>query len=117
MENNHHDDDRAFAKGQWLWVQCFSWRNIGELWNTIFGAVKENVCVVEADEYDRSFLKLSPDVAVISSMDPDHLDIYGTAEAMEEAFIDFSQENKTGRIAVKQIWFKKRKGSEGRSGI
>src|SRR5215510_1518784 len=38
---------------------------------------EKDVCVIEADEYDRSFLKLSPDIAVISSMDPDHLDIYG----------------------------------------
>ncbi len=54
------------------------------------GSSEKNVCVVEADEYDRSFLKLSPDVAIISSMDADHLDIYGTAENMEQAFIDFS---------------------------
>jgi len=47
--------------------------------------------VVEADEYDRSFLKLVPDIAVISSMDPDHLDIYGTAEEVENAFIQFSK--------------------------
>ena len=52
--------------------------------------------MVEADEYDRSFLRLSPDVAVISAMDPDHLDIYGTAEAMEEAFIEFSGKLKSG---------------------
>jgi UDP-N-acetylmuramate--alanine ligase len=44
---------------------------------------KRNVCVIEADEYDRSFLKLSPDIAVITAMDADHLDIYGTEEAME----------------------------------
>jgi UDP-N-acetylmuramate--alanine ligase len=55
-----------------------------------FWANKNNVCVVEADEYDRSFLRLSPDVAVITAMDADHLDIYGTEEAMQEAFIEFS---------------------------
>jgi UDP-N-acetylmuramate--alanine ligase len=49
-----------------------------------------NCCVVEADEYDRSFLKLLPHVALISAMDPDHLDIYGDAASMEQAFIDFS---------------------------
>lgn len=49
-----------------------------------------NCCVVEADEYDRSFLKLRPHLALITAMDPDHLDIYGTVEAMEQAFIDFS---------------------------
>ena len=61
-----------------------------------FWASDNNVCVVEADEYDRSFHKLSPDVAVITAMDPDHLDIYGTAEAMEEAFIEFTRKIKPG---------------------
>src|SRR6478609_4675042 len=49
-----------------------------------FWSNERDTCVVEADEYDRSFLRLSPNIAVISAMDPDHLDIYGTAEAMEE---------------------------------
>lgn len=44
---------------------------------------------VEADEFDRSFLRLAPDVAVITSVDPDHLDIYGTYEAVKEAFTQF----------------------------
>jgi UDP-N-acetylmuramate--alanine ligase len=44
---------------------------------------------VEADEYDRSFLRLNPDVAVVTSVDPDHLDIYGTWEAVREAFTQF----------------------------
>lgn len=60
----------------------------------------KDVSVVEADEYDRSFLKLSPDVAIISSMDPDHLDIYGTAENMEQAFIDFSARIKPGGLLL-----------------
>lgn len=50
-----------------------------------------NVSVIEADEYDRSFLRLHPDLALITAMDPDHLDIYGTVEAMEEAYIDFTR--------------------------
>ncbi len=45
--------------------------------------------VVEADEYDRSFLKLSPDWAVITSTDADHLDIYGDKETIEEGFRQF----------------------------
>ncbi|HZZ76580.1 MAG TPA: UDP-N-acetylmuramate--L-alanine ligase [Puia sp.] len=69
-------------------------------YNTNFWSDKNNICVVEADEYDRSFLKLHPDVAVISSMDPDHLDIYGTAEAVEEAFIAFSKKIKSGGTLV-----------------
>ncbi len=59
-------------------------------YNTNFWSSNTNVCVVEADEYDRSFLKLRPDIAVISAIDADHLDIYGTEEKMQKAFIDFS---------------------------
>jgi UDP-N-acetylmuramate--alanine ligase len=69
-------------------------------YNSNFWSSDNNVCVVEADEYDRSFLKLSPDVAVISSMDADHLDIYGTAEVMEQAFIDFSAKVKPGGLLI-----------------
>ncbi len=46
--------------------------------------------VVEADEYDRSFLRLSPSDAIITAMDPDHLDIYGTPEAMYAAYNEFA---------------------------
>lgn len=59
-------------------------------YGTNFWSDDRNLAVIEADEYDRSFLKLSPDLAVISSMDPDHLDIYGTPENMEKAYVDFS---------------------------
>lgn len=45
--------------------------------------------VVEADEFDRSFLKLSPNVMAITSMDADHLDIYGEHAALEKSFQDF----------------------------
>ncbi len=69
----------------------------------------KNVCVIEADEYDRSFLKLNPDVAVITSMDADHLDIYGTTEAMEEAFIDFSKRVKPGGLLVRKFGLKRGK--------
>jgi UDP-N-acetylmuramate--alanine ligase len=68
---------------------------------------KKNVSVVEADEYDRSFLKLSPDMAIISSMDPDHLDIYGTAENMEQAFIDFSARIKPGGLLLSKYGLKR----------
>lgn len=69
-------------------------------YNNNFWRSENNVAVVEADEYDRSFLKLSPDIAVISSMDPDHLDIYGSAENMEQAFIDFSARIKPGGLLI-----------------
>lgn len=52
--------------------------------NVLFG--DNNVVVVEADEYDRSFLTLHPDVAVVTSMDADHLDIYGDKSHLEESF-------------------------------
>ena len=71
-------------------------------YNTNFWSDKNNICVVEADEFDRSFLKLHPDIAVISSMDADHLDIYGTKQAVEEAFIAFSKKIKSGGTLVQK---------------
>jgi len=56
---------------------------IASNYNSNFWGSDKNVCVAEADEYDRSFLKLTPDIAVITSMDADHLDIYGTEENMQ----------------------------------
>jgi len=47
--------------------------------------------VVEADEYDRSFLALSPNISVITSMDPDHLDVYGTSAEMINSYKEFAQ--------------------------
>ncbi|MBR1994004.1 MAG: UDP-N-acetylmuramate--L-alanine ligase [Alistipes sp.] len=55
---------------------------------------------VEADEFDRSFLRLSPDVAVITSADADHLDIYGTHEKVKEAFSQFVDRIKPGGALV-----------------
>ncbi len=76
-------------------------------YNTNFWGSDNNVSVAEADEYDRSFLKLSPDVAIISSMDADHLDIYGTAENMEQAFIDFSAKIKPGGLLISKYGLKR----------
>lgn len=50
----------------------------------------------EADEFDRSFLQLSPDIAVITSVDADHLDIYGKAEDVKEAYACFAKRVKKG---------------------
>ena len=59
--------------------------------------------VVEADEYDRSFLTLHPYISVITSVDPDHLDIYGDKNAMHESYIQFaSQTQKDGFLIVKK---------------
>ena len=62
--------------------------------NVLFG--KNDVVVVEADEYDRSFLTLHPDVAVITSMDADHLDIYGDESHLQESFHLFADQLKEG---------------------
>ncbi|WP_338732821.1 UDP-N-acetylmuramate--L-alanine ligase [Mangrovimonas cancribranchiae] len=60
------------------------------------------VTVVEADEFDRSFLTLSPNLACITSMDVDHLDIYGNSEALSESFKDFASKVKEdGKLFVK----------------
>ena len=56
--------------------------------NLILGGNK--ISVVEADEFDRSFLKLSPNIACITSMDADHLDIYGNHSELEKSFKDFA---------------------------
>lgn len=53
-------------------------------------SAKSDLAVIEADEYDRSFHRLSPYMAVITSADPDHLDIYGTPEAYRESFEHFT---------------------------
>lgn len=50
----------------------------------------KTISVVEADEFDRSFLHLHPDIACITSMDADHLDIYGDASAIENSFREFA---------------------------
>lgn len=69
-------------------------------YQTNFWSHERNVCVVEADEYDRSFLKLSPNIAIVTATDPDHLDIYGTAAEVENAFIQFSQRVKPGGVVI-----------------
>jgi UDP-N-acetylmuramate--alanine ligase len=69
-------------------------------YHTNFWGSDNNVSVVEADEYDRSFLQLSPDIAVISAMDADHLDIYGTKENMNKAFVEFSEKLKPGGLLL-----------------
>jgi UDP-N-acetylmuramate--alanine ligase len=79
-------------------------------YETNFWSNPRNVCVIEADEYDRSFLKLSPDVAVVTAMDADHLDIYGTPASVQDAFIDFSRRVKSGGLLVKNK--KLERGSE-----
>lgn len=69
-------------------------------YNSNFWSSDAQNCVIEADEYDRSFLKLSPNVAVITAMDADHLDIYGTAEELEDAYIQFASSVKPGGCLI-----------------
>nr|WP_309754843.1 UDP-N-acetylmuramate--L-alanine ligase [Flavobacterium sp.] len=65
----------------------------------------KTVTVVEADEFDRSFLHLHPNIACITSMDADHLDIYGTSEAIEESFVEFASkiEDKSNLFITKEL--------------
>jgi UDP-N-acetylmuramate--alanine ligase len=55
-----------------------------------WGSAQAKILIAEADEFDRSFLNLKPAAAAITSTDADHLDIYGTGEALEETFQDFA---------------------------
>ncbi len=64
---------------------------IAENYNSNFIYKGSEITVVEADEFDRSFLQLRPDIACITSMDADHLDIYGDALEIENAFRTFAQ--------------------------
>jgi UDP-N-acetylmuramate--alanine ligase len=66
--------------------------------NVLFG--DSNIVVVEADEYDRSFLTLYPDIAIITSMDADHLDIYGDHAQLTESFRQFASQIKTGGALI-----------------
>jgi UDP-N-acetylmuramate--alanine ligase len=63
---------------------------IVENYNSNLIGTGKTVTVVEADEFDRSFLHLHPNIACVTSMDADHLDIYGTSEEIEASFIAFA---------------------------
>lgn len=74
-------------------------RNFGS--NLLLGGGRR--LAVEADEFDRSFLRLWPDVAVVTSADADHLDIYGTHEVMLEAFAQFICQIRPGGALVVKL--------------
>ena len=59
--------------------------------NLLLGKGKDSIMVVEADEFDRSFLKLHPNISIINSIDADHLDIYGDKQHLVQSFNDFAQ--------------------------
>lgn len=69
--------------------------------NLILGG--DTISVVEADEFDRSFLKLSPNIACVTSMDADHLDIYENPEALTESFVAFSNKVSDSLIVAKGL--------------
>ncbi|PBQ31432.1 UDP-N-acetylmuramate--L-alanine ligase [Sphingobacteriaceae bacterium] len=89
-------------------INCFSFMGgISKNYNTnlLLGDVNDEnaYVVVEADEYDRSFLTLHPQIAVITSADADHLDIYGDANHVREGYTLFSKQvKKDGILIVKK---------------
>jgi UDP-N-acetylmuramate--alanine ligase len=70
--------------------------------NLLLDSQNSNWIVAEADEFDRSFLHLEPELAVITSMDADHLDIYGTHQQVIESFRMFAAKIKEGGFLVKK---------------
>jgi UDP-N-acetylmuramate--alanine ligase len=71
--------------------------------SNFFNSENFKAVIVEADEYDRSFLQLHPDIAVISSMDADHLDIYGDKNYMLESYNLFAKQiKKNGKLIYKK---------------
>lgn len=66
--------------------------------NVLFG--NNDIVVVEADEYDRSFLTLYPDIAIVTSMDADHLDIYGDHSQLTESFRLYASQIKPGGTLI-----------------
>ncbi|MCG2418472.1 UDP-N-acetylmuramate--L-alanine ligase [Aequorivita sp. F47161] len=76
---------------------------IAENYNSNFIYNGKQITVVEADEFDRSFLQLQPNIACITSMDADHLDIYGDASELENAFRTFARlVEKEEHVFIKQ---------------
>lgn len=68
--------------------------------NLILPGENDQWLVTEADEYDRSFLKLTPDIAVITYMDADHLDIYGQHDALKSSFRQFASQIRPGGTLI-----------------
>jgi len=76
---------------------------ISENFNSNFVFEGNRYSVVEADEFDRSFLRLFPNIACVTSMDADHLDIYGTASDVMEAFREFAEKlSGDGKLLVRK---------------
>ena len=71
--------------------------------NLVLGHTHESVLVVEADEFDRSFLQLAPNISIVNSIDADHLDIYGDRQHLVESFNQFAE---IGRASCRErvLW-------------
>ena len=76
---------------------------IAENYNSNLISGEDKISVVEADEFDRSFLKLSPNIACVTSMDADHLDIYGENEMLQQSFRDFANKVSNTLIIAKGL--------------
>ena len=76
---------------------------IAENYNSNLILGEDKVSVVEADEFDRSFLKLSPNIACVTSMDADHLDIYGENEMLQQSFREFANKVSDTLIVAKGL--------------
>ena len=76
---------------------------ISENYNSNLILGDDKISVVEADEYDRSFLQLSPDIACVTSMDADHLDVYGDSDALNTSFVEFTKEVSETLIVAKGL--------------
>lgn len=73
-------------------------RNIDS--NVVIGEEKDDLIVMEADEFDHSFLKLSPFVSVVTSIDADHLDIYGDYQHLVESFNEFVNKTSNDGLVI-----------------
>ncbi|CAM1351028.1 UDP-N-acetylmuramate--L-alanine ligase [Tenacibaculum crassostreae] len=76
---------------------------IAENYNSNLILGEDKISVVEADEFDRSFLKLSPNIACVTSMDADHLDIYGENEQLQQSFVEFANKVSDTLIVAKGL--------------
>ena len=76
---------------------------IAENYNSNLILGEDKISVVEADEFDRSFLKLSPNIACVTSMDADHLDIYGENEMLQQTFREFANKVSDTLIVAKGL--------------
>ena len=68
--------------------------------NVIIGDENDEVVVMEADEFDRSFLQITPYISIVTSIDADHLDIYGDEEQVVEAFNQFVGKTKSDGVVI-----------------